>query len=190
MASPDTKSRLLDAAQGLVQARGFNAFSYKDLEGAVGIRTASIHYHFQAKEDLGQALMQRYLSELEAALESIEARARTARGALQAFIGLYRETESRGSICVCGSLAADVETLPPRVQELVDRYLQLSQDWVARTLQRGERAGEFQILGSRKDAAATLVAGLQGGLVLARAQSTAVLARVERSFFSLLPSGA
>ena len=57
----DTRTQLLDVAQRLVQARSYNAFSFKDLAAEIGIRTASIHYHFRTKGDLGVALMQRYI---------------------------------------------------------------------------------------------------------------------------------
>ena len=45
----DTKETLLDHAQDLVQRVGVNAMSYNDLSKAVGIRKASIHYHFPKK---------------------------------------------------------------------------------------------------------------------------------------------
>ena len=182
----DTATKLLDEAQLLVQERGFNAFSYKDLAERIGIRTASIHYHFQAKADLGVALMERYHEGLEEALSALDAAGGSARERLRGFIGLYRTTERRGAVCLCGSLASDRETLPPALQDRVAAYLERSQAWVAATLRDGVRKGEFALTGAPKDAAALLVAGLQGGLVLARAQGGSLLKRVERTFFALL----
>jgi len=49
----DTAERILDIAQDLIQRRGFNAFSYHDIAAPMGIRKASIHYHFPSKADLG-----------------------------------------------------------------------------------------------------------------------------------------
>ena len=112
MPTKDTKGELLDAAQAMIQERGFNAFSYKDLAEVVGIRTASIHYHFAAKTDLALALMKRYSGELESALAVIDRPGRGARARLERFIDLYRQTAKRGAICLCGSLGADLETLP------------------------------------------------------------------------------
>ena len=56
----NTAELILDAAQVLVQEVGFNGFSYAHIAEKVGIRTASIHYHFPNKEDLGEALITRY----------------------------------------------------------------------------------------------------------------------------------
>ena len=88
MSATDTATKLLDAAQHFVQTRGFNAFSYKDLAAAVGIRTASIHYHFPTKGDLGAALMQRYTDELAGVLTKIDGSSRTAKAKLKNFIKL------------------------------------------------------------------------------------------------------
>jgi len=51
---PEMSERLLDLAQEFIQTCGYNAFSYRDLAEATGITTASIHYHFRTKSDLGR----------------------------------------------------------------------------------------------------------------------------------------
>ena len=183
-----TATQLLDAAQLLVQERGFNAFSYKDLASAVGIRTASIHYHFQTKADLGKALMVRYLAQLEQTLGEFDRKGGKNRSKLKKFIGLYRATEERGAICLCGSLAADLKTLPEDLQSVVTAYLDESEKWVIEKIRNGVRSGEFALGGTAASLASTLVAGLQGGLILARAQSpcSTTLDNVERAFCGAL----
>jgi len=42
----DIRTRILDIAQDLIQRRGLNAMSFKDLGDAVGIRKSSVHHHF------------------------------------------------------------------------------------------------------------------------------------------------
>lgn len=169
MNASETATELLDAAQHLTQERGFNAFSYKDLAESVGIRTASIHYHFRTKADLGQALMDRYLSELERALAAIDQRGRSNKAKLKSFIKTYRDTESRGAICLCGSMATDKETLTQPLQDVVAAYLERTESWVSDKIGEGVRLGEFAYSGKPRDAAASLVSGLQGGLILSRA---------------------
>ena len=187
MKPTDTATQLLDSAQDLVQEKGYNAFSYKDLAQAVNIRTASIHYHFPAKADLGQALVERYRAGLEQALADIDGRRSSSQAKLKAFIGLYRETGSRGAICLCGSLASDHQTLPVEVKKAVAAYLERSEEWIARTVSAGVREGEFTFSGKPKEAAASLMAGLQGGLIIARARGgTSVLDGVQRLFLQTL----
>ncbi|MEM1205997.1 MAG: TetR/AcrR family transcriptional regulator [Acidobacteriota bacterium] len=183
----DTANQLLDAAQPLVQRRGYNAFSYKDLAAEVGIRTASIHYHFPAKADLAKALMARYLESLRSALADIELGSSSVMDRLGAFIELYRRTESSGAICLCGSLASDRETLPEPVQGVVEDYLELSEGWVADQIAEGVRTGELDFPGDPADAAASLLSGLQGGLILSRARPGCPhLDTVSRMFFRSL----
>ncbi len=43
MKTTDTKLKILDTAQELIQKLGVNAMSYADISTAVGIRKASIH---------------------------------------------------------------------------------------------------------------------------------------------------
>ena len=56
----DTRSRILDVAERLVQTRGFNGFSYADIAAELQISKASLHYHFPSKAELGEALIGRY----------------------------------------------------------------------------------------------------------------------------------
>ena len=55
-----TRARILDAAEQLVQTRGFNGFSYADVATELGVTKASLHYHFPGKAELGEALIARY----------------------------------------------------------------------------------------------------------------------------------
>jgi len=56
----NAKTQLLDCAEGLIQTRGFNDFSFRDLADSVGISSASVHHHYRTKEDLGIAVTSRY----------------------------------------------------------------------------------------------------------------------------------
>ncbi|MFT7617097.1 MAG: TetR/AcrR family transcriptional repressor of nem operon [Planctomycetota bacterium] len=190
MKTSDTTSKLLDSAQLLIQERGYNAFSYKDLAEAVGIRTASIHYHFPMKGDLGLALMRRYTEELKSALVRIESTNRAFKAKIRSFIKLYSDTEARGAICLCGSLASDRETLPVAMQEAVSEYLELGEQWLTEEIKLGMQAGEFRFSGKAYDAATTILSSLQGGLIVSRAKGARpLLASVQRVFLSFLEGG-
>jgi TetR/AcrR family transcriptional repressor of nem operon len=182
MQTNDTAERLLDRAQELIQNRGYNAFSYRDLAEDIGIKTASIHYHFPSKQDLGAALMQRYHGELNLALGRIDQSGQTQLQKIKGFIKLYSVTEKHHAICLCGSLAADRETLPQALQEAVDSYLQRSEEWVAEQIRKGLASGEFKTKTDPRDLGAALVSGLQGGLIVARARNRPMLQIVQRVF--------
>lgn len=191
MASADTPTQLLDRAQSLVQSRGFNAFSYKDLAASVGIRTASIHYHFPTKGDLGLALMQRYRAGLDDLLASLDQRRTSAKARLLGLMDAYAETEAQGAICLCGSLASDQETLGEDLSQAVTDYLDSTLSWVEATLEAGAKSGEFDLAAKPAakpaDLAASLVASLQGALLLSRAADRgSIVGRVRRTFLHSL----
>lgn len=56
----DMHEALMAAAKATVQARGYNALSFRELAKEVGIKSASVHYHFPTKGDLGAALARRH----------------------------------------------------------------------------------------------------------------------------------
>ncbi len=186
-----TTTRILDAAQSLVQKRGYNAFSYMDLAEIVGIRTASIHYHYPTKTDLGVSLMSRYIGELESTLAEIDRNYPSNYAKLKAFVGLDKTIESSGVICLCGSLASDRETLPEPLQEEIAEYLKKTEIWVARVISNGIKQGEFKYSGKPVDVARAMVSALQGGLILSRAREdkSLMISAVQRVLFKTLETG-
>lgn len=186
MPTPDRRTELLDLAQSMIQERGYNAFSFKDLATRVGIKTASVHYHFPSKGELGLQVMQRYLAQLELSLNAwAELPNETAR--LRSFVSSYRDTQVKGAICLCGSMASDIQTLDAPIRGPINRYLEHSEQWVAQCVLAGLESGEFHSEKSPALLASSLVAGLQGALILSRArQNNSLLDAVEDSFFSAL----
>lgn len=190
----NTPELLLDEAQRLVQTVGYNAFSYRDLATAVDVKTASIHYHFPTKADLGVALMKRYTDQTLQELARIDGRAKTAKAKLSRFVDGYRRTLADGDrICVCGSLAAEVNTLEPALRDAVQRYFDLSVEWVESVIREGIAAGEWRKPGPKAPhpaaLAKTLVAGLQGAMQFARITGEdRLLKHVEHQHLALLGS--
>jgi AcrR family transcriptional regulator len=53
------RERILDEAEQLFRRRGYNTVTMKDIANAVGIRQASLYYHFPSKEQLFVAVSER-----------------------------------------------------------------------------------------------------------------------------------
>ncbi|BAY09412.1 TetR/AcrR family transcriptional regulator [Calothrix sp. NIES-2098] len=53
------RERILDEAEQLFRARGYNSVAMRDIAQAVGIRQASLYYHFPSKEQLFVAVTER-----------------------------------------------------------------------------------------------------------------------------------
>ena len=164
-----TADKLLDLAQELIQTRGYNAFSYRDLADRVGIKTASIHYHFATKGDLGLALVARHRKGLAATLADIDRHAADPPDRLRRFVALFRATLADGDrMCLCGMLAAEYRTLPPPVAAEVRLYFEDNERWLARTLLAGRKSGELAFADSAAVVARAAVASLEGAMLAAR----------------------
>src|SRR6185503_19454454 len=162
-----TADRILDIAERLVQRRGFNAFSYADVATAVGIRKASLHYHFATKADLGQALIARYRQTFLQALEGIEGETDDARERLRRYAELYRAVLRKKRMCMCGMLATDAATLPKAMRDSVAGFFDENVAWLARVLEDGRKRKELAFEGTAQATAAFFVSALEGAMLLA-----------------------
>ena len=164
----DTASRILDVAEQLAQSRGFNGFSYADIASELGITTASLHYHFPGKAELGEALIRRYAARFADALVGIDARGGDAAGKLDAYAAIYRDVLHAKRMCLCGMLAAEYDTLPNPMREQIVGFFDANEAWLTATLEQGQAEGTLEVTGSPGDAAQTIVSGLEGAMLVAR----------------------
>lgn len=56
---PDTKTRILDAAEKLFGENGFDGTSLRDITTEADVNLAAVNYHFQSKESLIEAAIMR-----------------------------------------------------------------------------------------------------------------------------------
>jgi len=167
----DTKTALLNAAEHVVRRKGYDGFSYADLAASVGIRNASIHYHFPTKADLSLALMQRYLAGFETLCAAIEADHQTAARRLGALIDHYRDSTQDGRcLCLCLSLSGTRDALSEDVCRVTTAFRDIVADWItgAFVLALEDRTIAAPVDPAR-EAAATL-AVLEGAQLAARAE--------------------
>lgn len=163
-----TSERILDVAERLVQTRGFNGFSYADVAAELHVTKASLHYHFATKGELGTELVARYHESFQRALAAIDAEEGDARRKLRRYAALYAGVLRQDRMCLCGMLASDFATLPPPMKDAVNRFFDANELWVARVLDEGRRARRLRGTGASRELARTLVAGLEGAMLVAR----------------------
>jgi TetR/AcrR family transcriptional repressor of nem operon len=171
MSDRDTRKELLDLAESLVRTRGYNGFSYRDLAEQIGIKTASIHYHFPTKGDLGEALVENEREVFAGNLAQIDAEEKDPRRRMERFIQLFQATTigCHNRMCLGAMLAAEQETLPDAMGEAVRRLFAANEDWLAKLLEDGRKKGQFRFKGSADAAARFFFAALEGALLTARA---------------------
>ena len=89
METNSKRDAILDIAEAMIRNAGFNAFSTRDVANAVGIKSASVHYHFPTKADMGVAVTERYTSRFLEQLGDpgkIQKRRPRGRGSLRQFV--------------------------------------------------------------------------------------------------------
>jgi len=163
-----TAERILDIAERLVQTRGFNNFSYADIAAELGITTASLHYHFRGKAELGHALISRYAERFAEALAQIEESTPQAPARLNAYAALYAGVLQGKRMCMCGVLAAEYLTLPKPMRTAVIRFFDDNQKWLANVLTQGQADKTLTFTGPPEDVAQSILSTLEGAMLVAR----------------------
>lgn len=64
MSTTDTRAQILDAAQDLFAAKGFDGASVREITRAAGVNVAAIHYHFGTKEAVLRGVTDRIVEPL------------------------------------------------------------------------------------------------------------------------------
>ncbi|WP_158809196.1 TetR/AcrR family transcriptional regulator [Beijerinckia sp. L45] len=133
----DTKQAIMDAARPMVQSRGYNALSFRDVATAVGVKSASVHYHFPTKGDLGAALARLYTEEAVAYFDALLADDSDLGSCLQKYTDVFRGALLKNNrMCLCGILAAERDDLPVEVRAEVDRFTDANIRWLSQLLSR------------------------------------------------------
>jgi TetR/AcrR family transcriptional regulator, transcriptional repressor for nem operon len=163
-----TAERILDIAERLVQTRGFNNFSYADIANELGLTTASLHYHFRGKAELGQALITRYAERFDEALATIDRDIPDAPEKLEAYANLFAGVLEGKRMCMCGVLAAEYQTLPKPMRSAVIRFFDDNQRWLADVLTHGQADKTLAFKGSADEVAQSILSTLEGAMLVAR----------------------
>ena len=156
----DSATQILDIAERRMRQTVYNAVSYRDIAAEMGIKSASLHYHFPKKEDLGAALTQRYSDNFAGALQDIASRETTPQARIKAFVNIYStELKQRGLVCLCAVLGAETEGLPDRVSGEIKTFFDKNIDWLTQ---------QYDDLGKEAPAnhAKTTLSLLSGAMIL------------------------
>jgi TetR/AcrR family transcriptional repressor of nem operon len=163
-----TAGRILDAAEALVQVRGFNGFSYADVSAEVGITKAALHYHFAVKADLGLALIARYADRFAEELAKLDKGNATPAARLAGYAGLYLHVLRQQRMCLCGMLAAEYQTLPEPMREAVTSFFDANESWLEKVLDEGKQDGTLRFPGTARETARMVIACLEGAMLVSR----------------------
>lgn len=165
----DTRETILAAARAVAQAHGYNGLSFRELAKEVGIKSASIHYHFPTKGDLGAALARRYTEDAKALMEGISKEHRDPLTCLRKYTEIFRKAlASENRMCLCGFMAAEYDDLPEAVKIEVQAFADTNVAWLAGILSSIE-AGRHR--GTAERWALAIYAAIGGAQLTARSRN-------------------
>lgn len=162
-----TREQALDLGRHYLQTRGFNAFSFQLIADELGIRKASLHYHFASKEDMGIALIEDYENSYKKAIEKMT-NLNASEKLAQMFQNFCKMSQDQKKVCPLGVLAVDFNTLPKGMQDRILRFHKFQKNWLIDVLAEGVRQKLFKKDLDLKTTADLIIATIQGGLQMAR----------------------
>ncbi|MDL2403091.1 TetR/AcrR family transcriptional regulator [Rhizobium mayense] len=133
--SRNAREDILEAAKKTAQARGYGGLSMRDLAAEVGIKAASLYYHFPSKADLASAVAKRYwedaAADLDKAWDEIADPAERLRFYPETF---RRALENENRMCLCSFMGAEYDDLPDQLKTEVQIFADVNVAWLKKAL--------------------------------------------------------
>lgn len=177
MTYSETASRILDSAEKMARQGGYNSFSFREIAADIGIKSASVHYHFANKETLGAALTDRYTNRFLGTLG--DPTAETPDELLRRYAAGYRQgLLEDGQMCLCGMFGAEISDLPDAVARQTRAFFDKNIHWLAQVFQaKGLKPADAET------EAACMIAALEGAMILSRSlQDDALFDRITAGY--------
>lgn len=164
------RGRIIEAAARLVYKQGVAGTTLEDVKRAAGVSGSQMYHYFPDKEQLVQAVID-YQADVitgnqrQADLGSAEG----LRAWRDMVIAQARASDGRGG-CPLGSLTGQLAETDPQARALLATGFEQWQAAIGNGLRRAHSAGRLPAGIDPDDLAVTVLAALQGGLLLAQAQ--------------------
>jgi len=153
----DTAEAIMDATERRIRAAGYSGFSFREVAADVGVKSASVYYHFPTKSALTAAVVRRYNARV---LEAANAFVAAGQDVVAAWRAVFRSAlvEDGARMCLCGSLGAIAGDLTPEVSHEVRQFFEKSTSSLV--------AGGLTL-----ERATMVLATLEGAILMAGAQN-------------------
>jgi TetR/AcrR family transcriptional repressor of nem operon len=165
-----TRARIVDAAAGLIYERGVAGTTLEDIRAAAEVSGSQLSHYFAGKDELVQAVIDHQAGVIVGSTE--RAGLATSEG-LRAWrdlvVAAARSTDGRGG-CPLGSLGSQLAETDPQARDLIAGGFERWSAVIADGLRALPAAGHLPAGISSDDLSVTLLAALQGGLLLAQVQ--------------------
>lgn len=164
----DTRTKILDVAEDLVQRVGLNAMSYKHISDGVGIRKASIHHHFPKKDDLVDGLLERCAITYGNNYQQIVDGNETAPEKLRKIASVFARGLGNKKLCLVGSICTNQNTLNDGSCTILEGTIKDTISIFASIFEQGLEEESLKLTGSCEGNGFTLFSLFVGAQTIAR----------------------
>jgi TetR/AcrR family transcriptional regulator, transcriptional repressor for nem operon len=166
--SANSKEDILAAAKRVAQAHGYGGLNFRDLAEDVGIKAASIYYHFPSKADLAAAVAKRYWEDSAAFLDTLLSKPADPMRALSRYPETFRwALENDNRMCLSSFMSAEYDDLPESVKKEVQTFADVNVSWLSKVLS----AAKVVRPKDSKQRARAIFAAVAGAQLMARSRS-------------------
>ena len=164
------RTRIVAASARLIHERGVAGTTLEDVKAAADVSGSQLYHYFPDKDDLVQAVIDYQAdtvvsNQRQADLGSVEG----IRAWRDMLIKAVRTTEARGG-CPLGSLGGQLAESDPEARALIAAGFERWSSAISDGLRALSAAGQLRADIDPDDLALTLLAALQGGLLLSQLQ--------------------
>ena len=165
-----TPERLIESTRELLWERGYVGTSPKAILERAGAGQGSMYHHFKGKPDLALAAVRRTAEEMRATARGVLGAPGTPYERIEAYLRRERDV-LRG--CPIGRLTMDPDVIASDdLRGPVDETIDWLREQLAGIVEEGKEQGQFAQDLDAEEIAATILATVQGGYVLARASGS------------------
>ena len=159
---PGKRERLVAAATQLLHQQGIERTTLADIASAADVPAGNVYYYFKTKDEVIGAVIDAHVQQIKTTLAAIEARHRSPKGRLKAFV---REFTAQSELvarfgCPLGSLCSELDKRVTEPGLPAAELMRLPIEWAEE---------QFRSLGrpDARDLAFDLLAAYEGSALLA-----------------------
>ena len=165
-----TRARVIKEARKLIVERGFNNTSINEIIAATGVKKGAMYFHFANKEELGFSVLldakEEFFNFLDMSFEGDSPYEKIE----NFFLSLLKQQENAHFVggCLFGNTALEMSDSNERFAGLINEVFS---DWInilTGLLKDAQRCGQINDKTDARKLAKTIVAALEGGIMMAR----------------------
>jgi TetR/AcrR family transcriptional repressor of nem operon len=169
-----TKEKLLDAAEGLMLAKGYTATSVDEVCEAAGLTKGSFFHYFEGKEHLGRLVAERFFATRRQVF--LTAPFRQKKDPLDRVFGFIdfiidmSHTPQAGKGCLLGTFVQELANTHPQIRSVCASCFEGQAEFLKRDLDEAKAKYVPRARWTTQSLAEHLIAVIQGAIILVKAK--------------------